>query len=374
MFVCIGHDWMLNHVGGLMMCLLMFGQSYTKHLECLRVVRQRPSFDNDSLSRFQFTVNPWHNRPQIIMATENFTDDGQQETSEQLLCSPDITKFHRWTFISVNCFLSVTAFLGNALILIALQKESSLQPPSKLLFRCLATTDLCVGLISQPLAVTYWMSIMNEYWKTCRYLYKAVFTVGHLLSGVSVLTLTAISVDRLLALLLGLRHRQVVTLKRTCVIVITFWIVSAAFSAMKWCSDRITIWYSIIGTLVCLMTSIFSYTKIFLTLRLHQNHVQDHVQQPNQTNQLNIARYKKAVSTVTWLQLTLVVCYLPHGVAAFVTSGGPSAPVYNAWYYTVTLVFLNSSLNPILYCWKIKEVRQAVKNIIRQVLCHCFTC
>ena len=308
------------------------------------------------------------------MATENFTDDGQQKTSEQLLCSPDITKLNRWTVISVNCFLSVTAFLGNALILIALQKESSLQPPSKLLFRCLATTDLCVGLISEPLAVTYWMSIMNEHWKICPYLYKAAFIAGHLLSGVSVLTLTAISMDRLLALLLGLRHRQLVTLKRTYMIVITFWIVSAAFSAMKLCSDLITIWYSIIGTLVCLVTSIFSYTKIFLTLHHHQNQVQDHVQQPNQTNQLNIARYRKAVSTAIWLQLTLVVCYLPHGVAAFVTSGEPSAPVYNAWYYTVTLVFLNSSLNPILYCWKIKEVRQAVKKTIRQVFCHCFTC
>ena len=73
------------------------------------------------------------------------------------------------------------------------------------------------------------MSIMNEHWKICRYVYKTAFIVGHLLCGVSVLTLTAISVDRLLALLLGLRYRyrQVVTLKRTYVIAITFWIVSA---------------------------------------------------------------------------------------------------------------------------------------------------
>ena len=32
-----------------------------------------------------------------------------------------------------------------------------------------------------------------------------------------------------------------------------------------------------------------------------------------------------------------------------------------------------SSLNPILYCWKIEEVRQAVKDIIKQVLCHWFS-
>ena len=311
------------------------------------------------------------------MASENFTGDGQQKTSEQLLCSSDLAiGLHgHLTFISVNSFLSVTAFLGNALILIALHKECSLHPPSKLLLRCLATTDLCVGLISEPLIVAYWMSIVNEHWNICRYVYKAGFIAGHLLSGVSVLTLTAMSVDRLLALLLGLRYRQVVTLKRTYMVIITFWIVSAVFSTMKCCSVSITIWYSIIGTLVCLVTSIFSYTKIFLTLRHHQNQVQHHVQQPNQTNQLNIARYRKAVSTAIWLQLTLVACYLPHGVAAaFVISDGLSASVYNAWYYTVTLVFLNSSLNPILYCWKLDEVRQAVKDTIRQVLCYCFPC
>jgi len=209
------------------------------------------------------------------MATENFTGDGQQKTSEQLLCSSDLTVgLHgHMAFISVNSFLSATAFPGNALILIALHKESSHHPPSKLLLRCLATTDLCVGLVSEPLTVTYWMSMVNEHWKICRYVYKAAFITGHLLSGVSVLTLTAISVDRLLALLLGLRYRQVVTLKRTYVIIITFWIVSAALSAMKCCSVLITIWYSIIGTLVCLVTSIFSYTKVFFTLRHRQYQV-----------------------------------------------------------------------------------------------------
>ena len=94
------------------------------------------------------------------MATANVSEDNKQNiftTAEQLYCSSDITTgIHgEFTFISVlNAFLSVTAFLGNALILVALRKESSLHPPSKLLLRNLATTDICVGLISEPLAVT----------------------------------------------------------------------------------------------------------------------------------------------------------------------------------------------------------------------------
>ena len=82
--------------------------------------------------------------------------------------------------------------------------------------------------------------------------------------------------DRLLALLLGLRYRQVVTLKRTYTKVITCGVVSAVFSTTYLC--RCTL---------CLVTSVFAYTEIFLTLRRHQTQVQDHTQQPNQTVQVH---------------------------------------------------------------------------------------
>ncbi|CAH3169675.1 unnamed protein product [Porites lobata] len=107
---------------------------------------------------------------------------------------------------ALNIFLSITAFLGNTLILVALHKETSLHPPSKLLYRNLAITDLCVGIIVEPLAVTYLTSAVKERWDVC-----------HILCVVSLVTLTAISVDRLLTLLLGLRYRQVVTYRRTCI-------------------------------------------------------------------------------------------------------------------------------------------------------------
>ena len=306
------------------------------------------------------------------MATGNISGDGNRKQIEQLACSAGLlTTIHdQLTFVAVlNALLSITAFLGNALILAALRKESSLHPPSKLLLRSLATTDLCVGLISEPLYVTNLMSVVNEHWNICRYVLTARSVIDPIFCGVSLLTLTAISVDRLLALLLGLRYRQVVTLKRTYVFVITFWVVNTIFSTMYLLNVVITIWYVIITELLCLVTSVFFYTKIFLKLRHHQNQVQGQ-QQPNQTNRLNIARYRKAVSSSLWLQQTLVACYLPHSITmAFVYNNGLTLPVSRTLQYTITLVFLNSSLNPILYCWKIDEVRQAVKDTIRQVLC-----
>ena len=170
----------------------------------------------------------------IIMATANLTGDGQQETVINLLCSTGLTAglHNHFKFLSVlNSFLSMTAILGNILILIAFHRESSLHPPSKLLFRSLATTDLCTGLFLEPLAITYRMSVVNEHWNICRYAVVASFLTGYILGSVSLFTLTTTSVDRLLALLLGIRYKQVVTLTRTWIIVITLWVVSTAFSA-----------------------------------------------------------------------------------------------------------------------------------------------
>ena len=79
--------------------------------------------------------------------------------------------------IMVNILLSITTFLGNTLILVALHKESFLHPPSKLLFRCLATTDLCVGIIVQPLVITYWMPMVTQRWNICRCTQASMFVV-----------------------------------------------------------------------------------------------------------------------------------------------------------------------------------------------------
>jgi len=138
------------------------------------------------------------------------------------------------------------------------------------------------------------MSIANERWDICRFTSIATFITGYMLCSVSLLTLTAISVDRLLTLLLGLRYRQVVTLKRAYVAVIISWVVSIVGSALYFWSYHITQWLSYIAVPLCLVTSIYSHTKIFISLRHHQTQVQDNVQgQQSQAIPLNTARYRK---------------------------------------------------------------------------------
>ena len=274
-------------------------------------------------------------------------------------------------FSALNIFLSITASLGNALILVALHKVSSIHPPTKLFFRCLAVTDLCVGVFIQPLFATYIMSCtikMNT--NVLYYVYEVSRASGWIVCGVSGLTSTAISVDRLLALLLGLRYRHVVTLTRVCVVMICFWLIGASLGWIRmWRRDIALMETSGLIT-ICLVISTYSYTRIHCKLRHQQAQIQNIAfqGQPNREEiPLNIERYKKTVSSIMWVQLALVACYVPFAIAAVLDVNGIKNDV--ARLTTETLVYLNSSLNPILYCWKIREVRQAVKDTIMQLNC-----
>ena len=248
------------------------------------------------------------------MALKNFSKDENHKTVQELFCEAEFVRGVESELIflsALNIFLSVTAFLGNTLILVALHKETSLHPPSKLLYRNLAITDLCVGIIVDPLFVSYWTSVVKERWDICYYAELAASFSGLTLCVVSLLTLTAISVDRLLALLLGLRYNQI--------------------------------------------------------------DVQSHAAQgqPSQGVPLNIARYRKAVYSALWVQGTLGICYLPYNIAVVLTpQRGMPLSIYLARNLAFSMVLLNSSLNPLLYCWKIREVRQAVKETLRQLFCR----
>ena len=345
----------------------------------------------------------------------------------------------RASLLAFNIILSFTASLGNVLILLTIYKVSSLHSVTKLLFACLATTDLCVGLFSQPLFVAdiiLNIDIANTNLDILQHVGDFVYISSYVLCGVSVLTSTAISVDRLLILLLRLKYRQVVTLKRAQVVILLCWVTAVSCGLVHVWSQTISQIFVLVIGLVSLVTSVFCYVKIHLRLQGNQATVEDSSGggQSNEDEEvgggekeagrateegvgettgagrdteeeagagvedtgrakdekrlragtakvspkrriqervrLNIVQYKKVVSSIFWLQLTLVACYAPFIIVSLlrhtVLSG---TTIQGLWLFTATLVYSNSSLNPFLYCWKIREVRMAVKNTAKAFCC-----
>ena len=259
-----------------------------------------------------------------------------------------------WVTLTTNFFHSGTRSLlrdsifGNSLILVSLNGESSLHPPSKLLYRCLATTDLSVGLAAQLLyaSVNFLDCWTVEAWR----IYSASLATPYALNGTFLFT---------------------ITLKRTYIIVAITWVSTLVASLCTIFDYRITVLFGRIVIPIYSFTSITSYTKIFCALTHHQAQIQAHSrQQPSQPSALNVVRYRKAVYSALWVQLALIVSYAPYHIVEIVLSH--SKPYsFDSWVIrekTVVLIYFNSALNLFLWCWKISAVRRIVKQTIWQAL------
>ena len=103
--------------------------------------------------------------------------------------------------------------------------------------------------------------------------------------------------------------------------------------------------------------------KLYLTLRRHIN--QNQVPQVAQTGQReSVQRKRKSAMASLFVYLVFIVCYLPHICSLFIIAAisEPRIHVQHLQFYTITLPFLNSTLNPLIYCWKMKQIRNTIMN------------
>ena len=272
------------------------------------------------------------------------------------------------SFSAINILLGFTAIIENTVILIALCKEKSLHKPSKVLLRNLVASDLCVGFVQLAFGARG-ISILQGRWQACRHLYLVNGIAGNISIAVSLCTITAISIDRLLALLIKLRYRQVVTVTKVYAIAIVSWICNGiGFASLWYFSPDRWIVFSLTTIAVCLITSTYCYARIFFRLRHQHTQVHNNLREETETTRMDITQYRKTVSSALWLQLALLFCYLPYLLLvpfAYLETENNLLSMFSVpLETTITLMLFNSTLNPILYCWRIKEVRRAVKDTL----------
>ena len=320
-----------------------------------------------------FNLKP-HRKNLELDFSLHFTMQDSQETTSEVSCDElrHMAKHELRFLVAFHILLGFSSTLANAVILAALSKESCLHPPSKILLRSLALTDLCVGLLLEPLFVSVVIMTENDNLKLCASINLISSFITEVFCLVSLVTLTAISLDRLLALLLGITYRQVVTFKRTLMSMTCMWTLIVSLASMIFWKETANLYYITIVVLLCIMVSTCSYIKIYQKLLHHQAQIQEPAHQGQQNGHipLNIARYRKTLCSALWVQFSVLVCYLPMGIVmALIIIRGANPSLLVAWRMAATLMLLNSTLNPILYCWKIADVRRAVMDIIGQIFC-----
>ena len=274
-----------------------------------------------------------------------------------------------------NGLLCYTAITLNSVAIHALRKTSSLPKLLKTLLLSLAVSDLGVGLLVEPFHIA--VNVMKLEQKaesdpTFNTIYIAHLITHNFFISSSLFGVIALGADRFLAIHFHLRYKELVTHKRVVAVVISIWIFSAFLSLIRlWIALNII--YSIFAIIegFCLVVATCFYYKICVTVRRHTNHIRTlQVQQVAQSTEMeNIAKLTKLSVGPLFVYLALLVCYLPNVcLLVFFVISGKTITTETMQLYTVTLIVLNSSLNPLIYCWKMRRIRHAVMNILRNIV------
>ena len=272
---------------------------------------------------------------------------------------------------AVNLPLTLTSIIGNALVLHAVWKTPALRSPSMVLLCGLALSDLAVGAIVQPLFIANNLVRLYSQSERLQHSFLSVYNIfGFSLCGISLCTITAISIDRLIAVHKPLQYQNIVTIPRVRCFLLVIWTCSVIIGSAHFWQQLIQLVAIVVVICACLCISAIFHVKIYKTVRHHQSaiHTQLQAVEANSGSVNNMLALKKSAFNAFLLFLVLVICYCPYFVAYVVTSVNPFN-VFVIRSLTSTIVFINSSLNPFLYCWRLREIREVVRQTCRKLVC-----
>ena len=274
-----------------------------------------------------------------------------------------------------DAFFSLTAITFNIVTILALRKPLTIPRAVKTLLMSQAVSDLGVGLLVQPLYVA-WLVMQiqeNTQIRTFEIISNLYGNIANLFTYASFFGVVALATDRFLAIHLHLRYQELVTHKRVVAVVIWTWILSGIVMLLLGftSSNAVTITFLTIDG-VCYLTTALFYFKIYSAVRYHRNQIQvleEQLAQNNGGDMENAARERKAAVGTFCVFLVFLICYLPNICFWIIqTSTGRSTVLWHFGLHSNTLMLFNSSLNPMIYCWKMRPVRHAIMEILRNIL------
>lgn len=283
-----------------------------------------------------------------------------------------------------NGLLSVLATLGNSLVLIIIVKFPSLRTLSNILIFSLALIDVLVGVVVQPAFVVYIAGKINLVFycgALLAYLYTEIFCVG-----LSLITLSLIACERFFAIVYPFKYINYMTKTRLTAIVAVVWAVWFLFNvicrALRVKNDEFfsPIASGVIGFSLILNTAL--YFKIFKIIRRHERqiHAQNKVSiairaRDSRKNDDNSSAQESTLSlrethmarTVAYITGVLVLCYLLLMVTSFADMLIEDDALFDHLLYPLaeTITFMNSSLNPFLYCWRCRDLREKIWLVLK---------
>lgn len=289
----------------------------------------------------------------------------------------DITTILTCVFNAVSCTF---ALIGNILVFVGILGKQDLRTVHYTSILFLAVTDLMVASVAQPAFVIYQASKIRSEGFSCKAL--AVYTTTvFLCTGLSILTLIIITIERYFAIFYPFRYQNLVTTKRLITVILIVWFLWSVFILLVRFTTRTTT--TTLGTIAtililsCLFITLFVYLKV---QKLVNRNRRIAVPEPTlsgitescatgeaSTTQRRSIPETKSSRTVGILTGTLALCLLPTIVASAMIKAIDKTTFYHVIYpLTDTAVILNSTLNPFVYVFRSSIIRSSVRDVIKR--------
>ena len=276
----------------------------------------------------------------------------------------------------LNAFFALTAVVLNSVTIHAIRKTASASLPKNLrvLLLNLAFSDLSVGLVVQPIYIIRLTFLFeSQEGDNLQKMKTLTWVMGNAFVSASILGVLALIVDRFLAVYLHLRYQEIVTPKRVVSILILSWVISTIVSLFLIAQEyQYFLWIFLnVFLATCLTAIALLQCKIYSIVRRHRfqmraQQVQGSIQSEDETR-ATFERQKSSVSSAFYIYLLLLACYLPNIFANFVFMKSKERIFKILHKYMITLLFVNSCLNPLIYCWKLRHIRRTITMILRNI-------
>ena len=277
----------------------------------------------------------------------------------------------------LNAFFALTAVVLNSVTIHAIRKTSSASLPKNLrvLLLNLAFSDLSVGLVAQPFYIIHLSTFPFESQQgdLSQKMKTAFVVMGIVFVYASILGVLILSVDRFLAVYLHLRYQEIVTPKRVVSILILSWVISTTVSLFWIVQEYHDLLLIFLNAFLatCLTTIALLQCKIYSIVRRHRFQIRAQQEQGSKKTEdetrATFERQKSSVRSAFYIYLLLLACYLPRIFTTFATMKSEEIIVEILRQYMLTLMFVNSCLNPLIYCWKLRHIRRTIRLILRQI-------
>ena len=284
-----------------------------------------------------------------------------------------------FTALVITAILSPVAVAGNALIMAAIWKNQSLRTPTYVLLRCLAFTDLCTGLIVRPFFVAGELICLETPQKINNppliHISAVVITFGcgAYITLLTVSLLTLMAIERWL----HMARRTFLTVRRIYFIVA---VISAllmipfavfhflrVFNNMYRLATVITFFFVF---LFCTISTTIAYFKVFQIIRGHKRQIRANEPAQNFCHQaINLEKYKKSVFSMLYILGVFYIGFLPVLLFLGLSVWLSDSQLQLAYIVTSSFLFLSSSLNPLIYLWRMNDIRSGVKQLLTKLFC-----